>query len=206
MPDESRPSENPYRPPLVPPEDVSEREFASSHPDSEVIRLAEFRHSVTAEFAWNFLKQHGVDVHIVGTDVSTTLNYYGTAVQLIELYVRKAELEKATRLLVQFQNDLHRNKAELRSVEWACNHCNEINAGSFEICWNCGAERTLLNHEEFSIVSDSETQATPPSAAVIDFSGRPLTDDRVRIPLRIRWIIPISILLITFLLLSLVLF
>lgn len=206
MQDKSRTSQNPYRPPQIPAEDVAECVFASSHADSEVIRLAEFRDTVTAEFAWNFLKQHGVDVRILGTGVSTTLNYYGTAVQLIELYVRKSELETATRLLMLFQNELHHNKVDLRSAEWACDKCAEINAGSFELCWNCGAERTLLKHEEFSIDSNSGTQQTLPDTAPLNFSGRPATDDRGRFHISLRWVIPIAGILIIFLLLSILLF
>lgn len=25
--------------------------------------------------------------------------------------------------------------------EWFCSHCGESNAGSFEVCWQCGTER-----------------------------------------------------------------
>ncbi len=37
---------------------------------AEVVRLAEFRHNLTAELAWNFLRLHGLDVRILGGGVS----------------------------------------------------------------------------------------------------------------------------------------
>ena len=28
-----------------------------------------------------------------------------------------------------------------RTEPWVCQHCHEKNEGSFEVCWQCGAER-----------------------------------------------------------------
>ena len=35
----------------------------------------------------------------------------------------------------------HFHNTAAEGAEWRCSGCNETNPGSFDLCWNCGAER-----------------------------------------------------------------
>lgn len=49
------------------------------------------------------------------------------------------------------ENDFSAAKRALDNIlsnseqDWACPHCQENNAGSFELCWNCNQEKSLLS-------------------------------------------------------------
>jgi len=49
--------------------------------------------------------------------------------------VREVDYEKAERLI---HESLHVNS---QATSWLCRHCQETNAPSFELCWQCGTER-----------------------------------------------------------------
>lgn len=52
-----------------------------------------------------------------------------------EVWITDAEwLPKAQSFIQDFQ------ETEPPFANWACNQCGEQNEGSFEICWQCGAE------------------------------------------------------------------
>ena len=45
--------------------------------------------------------------------------------------------EEAVELLKPYQES-----SKIASLDWICTKCGESNPGSFDVCWNCEAEKT----------------------------------------------------------------
>lgn len=81
----------------------------------------------------NMLLGHGLPVSVKNEHNST-----GGHVLLanMEVWINSdSDYEKAIEVLGELENPQNLK-------EWVCLGCNEINEGSFEICWNCREERS----------------------------------------------------------------
>lgn len=198
MTEDRHTSNNPYQVPVSTDECGYAEDLAHPELGAEVVRLAEFRHNLTAELAWNFLRQHGIDVQIAGGGVSTALNYYGTAVQLTELYVKSCELDAAAKLLKEFQQELLRNKSNRQPAGWICDRCGEKNVNSFELCWNCTAERDPNQQHDFAV----GPQDPDDDIFFLDTHRATAAAQPPEIPPRFvlsgRWLIPVTGLILAF--------
>lgn len=78
----------------------------------------------------NVLENAGIEVGIKNEHTS------GSAIPghqvWLELWVDDSDYERAIDLLKSNENTGSKN--------WVCSKCNEENAASFEICWNCQSE------------------------------------------------------------------
>lgn len=80
-----------------------------------------------------YLESHGIK-----TEVKNEL-LQGGAGELapIDLWqevwvVNERDYELATKLIQKLKEEMGK--------EWRCRHCGEINASSFELCWNCSRD------------------------------------------------------------------
>lgn len=46
-----------------------------------------------------------------------------------ELWVNEEDFDAASKVVEEMKTS--------QQSDWRCNHCNEENASSFELCWNC---------------------------------------------------------------------
>ena len=87
-----------------------------------------------AEQARNRLLAEGVQAFVEGANAQTALSYVGYAVGGVKLLVAEADVDRAEQILNE--NTIPQGGA------WTCGTCfSEVDAG-FEICWNCGGDRS----------------------------------------------------------------
>jgi len=94
-----------------------------------------FRHenNVLVNHAKNILENENIKVVLKNEHASTGMH---PQFMYLELWVQNDEdIEKAQALINTMESNVN-------GEEWSCEKCNETNDGSFEICWNCGAEST----------------------------------------------------------------
>lgn len=93
---------------------------------------------IEAQLVRAFLEQAGIAVHIMNENSAGVPGSPHWALPVAaELWVTDdAQQERAAALVADY---LARQTGAPRA-EWMCNQCREANPGSFEVCWNCGAD------------------------------------------------------------------
>ena len=64
-------------------------------------------------------------------------NMMSPAVQPTLCLMDDSRYEEAVELLKPYQES-----SAIESMEWTCTKCGESNPGSFDVCWNCEAEKS----------------------------------------------------------------
>ncbi len=84
----------------------------------------------------------GIRAFVRGDDAVTSMAISGggvnTAIVVVE--VAPDDYEQATQILAE---DTRRR---LTLGSWTCDECSETNDPSFDLCWNCGNERSNIDH------------------------------------------------------------
>jgi len=80
------------------------------------------------------LESHGIPAQIMGDNVGDTLNWYGLAVQKVELVVPRLKAAEAQKILAE-QAAQH---SDNQRTDWVCSGCSEVNGSEFDSCWSCG--------------------------------------------------------------------
>lgn len=82
----------------------------------------------------NILQRRGFDVFIKNEHVVSVIGEVSAFDSWLELWlVDEQDFALASMILANLKLD---NQAE----DWHCSKCAEVNAASFEWCWNCGTE------------------------------------------------------------------
>lgn len=95
----------------------------------------------------NIAAIHGFKDYLEGKGIGTSVRNenafvmgaeFGISNTYIELWLlNDADFDVAEKLILEFEQ-LGEN-----GEEWVCNHCNEQNGPSFEVCWHCGEAQAL---------------------------------------------------------------
>lgn len=78
------------------------------------------------------LESIGITTHLAGSFSSDALNYAGLAARNVELLVPSKDAERAVRFLKEKSA-----APRLRSSDWTCSDCGEVNGAEFDTCWSC---------------------------------------------------------------------
>ena len=94
---------------------------------------------IEAQLIRGYLEQAGIEVQIVNENSSGTPGTPHWALPVAaEIWVMNdSQKQEAERLLQEY----FANQAGDAGTDWACGQCNEMNPGSFDVCWNCSAAR-----------------------------------------------------------------
>lgn len=111
--------------------------------DPVAIRL--YARSVDAALDVATLESHGIAAEIMGDTVGDTLNWYGLAVQKVELIVPRQKAAASLKILAE----LSTRRSENQRLEWVCSGCSEVNGNEFDSCWSCGKIWSAEHDEEF---------------------------------------------------------
>lgn len=84
------------------------------------------------------LEASGIEVILKGEALLGGVGELPVDMQNVELWVCEAKYEQAKGILESLNAD---------SPPWQCVKCHEMNASSFELCWQCSAERCELHNE-----------------------------------------------------------
>lgn len=99
---------------------------------SDWIPVYEAANSLEAHTLKGALEVVGIPVRLQGEALSGALGELPANAVEVTLLIRSADLERAQQVLARYRQGSGRS--------WQCRHCGEQNAGSFEVCWQCGHE------------------------------------------------------------------
>ncbi|MCH1919812.1 DUF2007 domain-containing protein [Shewanella sp. A3A] len=78
------------------------------------------------------LETSGIEVELRGEALMGGVGELPVDMQNVELWVADCQCDKAQQMLAAMQ---------VERPQWQCLLCHEYNEASFELCWNCSAER-----------------------------------------------------------------
>ena len=131
----------------------NESRNSASGDDPVAIRL--YARSIDAALDVATLESHGINAEICGDTVGDTLNWYGLAVQKVELIVPRRKAAEAQRILAVRSAEQSGNQR----TDWICSGCGEVNGSEFDSCWSCGKTWSAEHDREF--VAETVAQPLP---------------------------------------------
>jgi hypothetical protein len=122
---------------------------------SKLVEVGRFESEAHAAAAAVWLREAGIESMIEGASVTNALSYVGVA--SVKLLISEAHLLQANELLLEYEE----SNQLAPSAPWLCDECNEMNEGSFDLCWKCQSERSTTATElSPNQVSQNDRQAT----------------------------------------------
>ncbi|KFZ37147.1 hypothetical protein HR45_12095 [Shewanella mangrovi] len=83
------------------------------------------------------LEASGIEVELRGEALMGGVGELPVDAQSVQLWVLDSQLDQAQQALAALQ---------VEQPQWQCVQCHEYNDASFELCWNCSAERCESHH------------------------------------------------------------
>lgn len=90
---------------------------------------------VEAELLAGMLNSQGIKAKVTPNLASGGVGELAADAMATRIQVRAFEYEMARTLLTRYEQ-------QSTEAEWTCSTCNERQAPSFEVCWQCGEERS----------------------------------------------------------------
>ena len=97
---------------------------------SEWISIYQAANSLEAHMLKGALEVAGIEVRLKGEALAGALGELPANAIEVTLLVRPRDIEPARLILARYKQD--------ERPAWYCSQCGEHNAGSFEVCWQCG--------------------------------------------------------------------
>ena len=116
-----------------------------SNEGDDPVAIRMYARSIDAALDVATLESHGIAAEIMGDTVGDTLNWYGLAVQKVELVVPRHKAAAALKILAE----LSMRRSENQRMDWVCSGCNEVNGSEFDSCWSCGKTWSAEQDQEF---------------------------------------------------------
>lgn len=89
----------------------------------------------------NILEQAGIETILRNEYAQGGIGEVSPFDSWMEVWVRHdQDLARAKEITAEHVQRL----AQEDGIEWACNQCTEMNASSFEYCWNCRTDREAV--------------------------------------------------------------
>ncbi len=98
------------------------------------------RSSVDAALAKGLLESSGIEAFVVGGVLEGVAGEIPMGETTPRVWVATADAERANELLDEWVAARNSEKHVIRAP-WTCSSCGEKVTASFDICWNCQAER-----------------------------------------------------------------
>ena len=88
-----------------------------------------------AKIVRDLLAANEIDAILLNENTSSGA-YVGIGLVMAEVWVQdESQFQAAKKLVRQFQT------ANASHMDWPCATCDEINPGTFDVCWNCDSAR-----------------------------------------------------------------
>ena len=101
-------------------------------------RLYEARDRIEAQFLRDLLERHCISATVLGDFLAGAAGELPVNIFPAVWILEDADWPRAHELLLQFQAGASSTDGD----PWVCPGCGEEVAGEFDLCWNCGRERT----------------------------------------------------------------
>ena len=92
-----------------------------------------------AQLIQSVLEQEGIQAQVVGDHLQNAVGDLPAMAIAPRVWVRTVDAERAREVIDQHQRS--RRAATAPESEWTCAACGETNEPTFDLCWNCQAER-----------------------------------------------------------------
>lgn len=135
--------------------DQTENESRNPSGGDDPVAIRLYARSIDAALDVATLESHGIPAEISGDTVGDTLNWYGLAVQKVELVVPRRKAAEAQEILT----GLSATHAANQRSDWVCSDCGEVNGSEFDSCWSCSKAWSAERDQEF--VADTMAQPLP---------------------------------------------
>ncbi|MEM6688319.1 MAG: DUF2007 domain-containing protein [Planctomycetota bacterium] len=125
--------------------------------------VAEFLTRWQACLLQGHLKDAGIQARLHGTSAGEAFAMGGGITDGYSIRVPAEQQEQALRIIAELRDDSRQ--------PWQCGRCDEINEGSFDICWACGGQQKKPVPEGNQ--GSSESPINPDSTRLEDDDGNP---------------------------------
>jgi hypothetical protein len=92
-----------------------------------------------AYFIKGLMKEYSIDVNLLGEGLSIAIGELPLEVKQVDILVHENQYNDAKNIIDKYEKDLQNSS----NSKWNCPDCNEINPGTFEICWSCNKETKI---------------------------------------------------------------
>ena len=92
-----------------------------------------------AHFIKGLMKEYSIDVNLLGEGLSIAIGELPLEVKQVDILVHENQYNDAKNIIDKYEEDLQNSS----NTKWNCSDCNEINPGTFEICWSCNKETKI---------------------------------------------------------------
>lgn len=97
-------------------------------------RVFSHPNSMIAGSMASLLNQEGIEAEIRNDILGGATGEIAPGETWVELWVvDESQAEAATKLIKETMEQPERD-------EWICNHCQESNPATFDVCWHCGSQ------------------------------------------------------------------
>lgn len=127
----------------------------SSSLGDDPVAIRMYARSLEAALDVATLEAHGIAAQITGDVVGDTLNWYGLAVQKVELVVPRHKVAEAQKILAEQA----KSRSENHRADWICSGCGEVNGSEFDSCWSCS--KTWSAELDLEFIPENLAQPLP---------------------------------------------
>lgn len=100
-----------------------------------------FMNTHQANLVHAHLRHNGIEATIDGDGISTSLSYIGAAISKIRVLVHVEDAATSQELIDELLASPEEISQWGETTQWLCDHCEEENEFSFDVCWNCNTDR-----------------------------------------------------------------
>ncbi len=98
--------------------------------------------AVEAHMIQGLLEQESIGTNLSGESLSTAWGGLQTDFNEVEILVDEEKYTKALEIISNYEEILKQPAQDGKS--WQCEECQKVNPDTFEICWNCQANRMTV--------------------------------------------------------------
>ena len=95
-----------------------------------------------AHLIQGLLERESIGTYLTGENLSTIWGGMQTDFSEVEILVDEEKYAEAVEIISNYEEILKHPVQNGKS--WQCEECNKVNPETFEICWNCQANRMTV--------------------------------------------------------------
>ena len=95
-----------------------------------------------AHLIQGLLERASIETNISGENLSTAWGGLQTDFNQVDIQVDEEKYAEAVEIISNYEEILKQPAQDGKS--WQCEKCNKVNPDTFEICWNCQANRMMV--------------------------------------------------------------
>ena len=98
--------------------------------------------SIEAHMIQGLLERNSIETNLSGEGLAIATGGLPTDVIQVDILVEEEKHAEALEIISNYEEILRQPAQDGES--WECEECNKVNPDTFEICWNCQANRMTV--------------------------------------------------------------